>query len=180
MAAATTRSASRSTSSSPRSTTTRRRKSGAWTSRSAPPPNPTPRRARCWQHSTSRSGSEGESSFKRGKPGDLDGEEEFDREEQSASPTDQEIFRAPRAAQSDRTRQGQADGGAVRRNVEARRAPAQLRGEPRPQSLRDDGTAARLLPQAQAVPHCAPRPRVQGNDPRPAQVELVRRTVRWL
>jgi len=58
-AAAITRSASRNTSSSRRSTTTRRPTSGAWTSRFARARRPTTRRARCWPHSTSRSGSEG-------------------------------------------------------------------------------------------------------------------------
>ena len=44
-----------------------------------------------------------------------------------------------------------------------------------PQPLRDHRPPARLLPQAQDEPHRAPRPRVQGRDPRPRQVELVRR-----
>ena len=47
---------------------------------------PTTRRARCWPHSTSRSGSEAaQTDLRRGDPGDLNGEEEFDREEQPAA-----------------------------------------------------------------------------------------------
>ena len=43
-----------------------------------------------------------------------------------------------------------------------------------PQPLRDHGAAARGLSQAQAQPHRAARTRLQGADPRPREVELVR------
>ena len=66
----------------------------------------TTRRARCSRHSISRSGSEGCRLLRRGKPGDLDGEEEFDREEQPAAQDGEEVFRPPRAAEGDRARQG--------------------------------------------------------------------------
>ena len=42
------------------------------------------------------------------------------------------------------------------------------------------GRPRALLPQAQAEPHRAARARLQGHDPRPGQVELVRRIDRWL
>ena len=56
-------------------------RSGAWTSPFARPRAPTTKRAPCLRHSTSRSGSEGQRSLKRGNLGDTNGEEEFDREE---------------------------------------------------------------------------------------------------
>jgi hypothetical protein len=49
---------------------------------------------------------------------------------------------------------------------------------PYPQPLRIDGPAARLLPQAQAVAHRAPRTGLEGADPGPGEVELVRRIAR--
>src|ERR1051326_2670709 len=103
--AATTASASRSTSSFPRSITTRPRRCGAWTSWCAPRRTTTRKPAPCSRHSTSRSGSEERVLLKRGHLGDLDGEEEFDREEQSAAQAGEEIFRAARAAQGHRARQ---------------------------------------------------------------------------
>jgi len=53
--------------------------------------------------------------------------------------------------------------------------PPQLIGDPRSQSLRGIGPATRLLPQAPAVAHRASGTRLQGADPGPGQVELVRR-----
>src|SRR5258708_30497306 len=113
MAAATTRSASRSTSCSRRSTTTRRPTSGAWISRFAPPRRLTPRRGRCWPHSTFPSGSEAKF-LKRGISGDPNGEEKLDREEQPAHPVDEEILGPARAAAGDPARQVAADRGALR------------------------------------------------------------------
>ena len=77
--------------------------------------------------------------LKRGKPGDLNGEEEFDREEQPAPPAGQEIFGPARAAQGDRARHAQADGRALRRRAQARGTAAQFLCHPHPQPLRDDG-----------------------------------------
>ena len=52
---------------------------------------------------------------------------------------------------------------------------AQFGAEPHPQPLRDDRPAARLLPQAEDLPHRAPRTGLQGPDSRSREVELVRR-----
>jgi len=82
MAAATTASASRNTPCSPRSISTRSPIPGAWTSPFARARATTKRRARCWLHSTSRSGSEGrQGHLRRGNKELKNGEEEFDREE---------------------------------------------------------------------------------------------------
>ena len=58
---------------------------------------PTTKRARCWPHSTSRSGSEGRRPSNADSSGDTNGEEEFDREEQPASQDDEAVCRPPRA-----------------------------------------------------------------------------------
>ena len=58
-------------------------------------------------------------------------------------------------------------------------AAAQLVGHPHPQPLRDDRPSARLLSQAQAVAHRAAGTRLEGPDPGPGEVELVRRVARW-
>ena len=153
--------------------------SGAWTSRSARRRAPTTRRARCWRHSISRSGSEGEAPQTRKRQETQNGEEEFDREEQPAAQADEDIRRPARAAEGDRARQDQADGGALRRALEACRVAAQFVGDAHPQSLRDDRPAARLLPQASSVAASRCATRLQGPDPGPRQVELVRRIARW-
>ena len=52
----------------------------------------TTRRGLCWPHLISRSGSEAEKASNAELRGALDGEEEFDRKEQPASPDDQKVF----------------------------------------------------------------------------------------
>ena len=47
-----------------------------------------------------------------------------------------------------------------------------------PQPLRSHRAAARVLPQAEDEPHRAPGARLQGHDPGPREVELVRR-IAW-
>src|SRR5271163_905415 len=178
MAAATIRWASRSTSCSRRSTTTRPPRFGAWTSPSAPPRAPTTRRAPCWRLSIFRSGSEAAKASDAEQRGELDGEEEFDREEQPAAPDGEKIVGPARAAEGDREGQDQAGRRTFRRDAEARRNAAQLVGHPHPQSLRADGAAARLLSQTQAFAHRAAGARLEGADPGPREVELVRRIAR--
>src|SRR5260221_11107500 len=90
-----------------------------------------------------------------GEPGDIDGEEKCDREEQQAAQAEQEIFRAARSAQGHCSRQDQADGGSVCGNAQARGIGAQLLGDPRSQSLRDIGTAPSVISQAFAVGYSA-------------------------
>src|ERR1041385_608441 len=104
MAAATSASASRSTPCSRRSISTRSPIPGGSTLRSALARATTRKRALCSPHSTSRSGSEDEV-LKRGTVRrETYGEEEFDREEQSATQDGETIRQPARRAEKDRAR----------------------------------------------------------------------------
>src|SRR4051812_12081909 len=109
--------------------------SGASISPSAPVRATTKRRARCSQHSTFRSGSEGLPPFKRGTKERLDGEEEFDREEQPAAEDVEAIRKPPSQAQGNRAGQEAAGRGALCGDPQAGDTAAQFLGHPHPQSL---------------------------------------------
>jgi len=79
--------------------------------------------------------------------------DEFDREEQPAQADDQERGGQTREAEGHYRRQEEADGRAVRRDLEACRTAAQFIGDPDSQPLRNHRSSALGLSQEQDEPH---------------------------
>jgi hypothetical protein len=136
---------------------------GASTWSSAPRPRPTMKRGRCWRNSTFRSASPPRASGPRKRPDQTkrsqNGEEELDREERSGAADWSKQYRRPAgAAEADvpRTCRCRWKSGSPP-SSSWRNCRATPRRRAYPQPVRDHRPAARLLPQAAHVAHCAAR-----------------------
>ena len=117
-----------------------------------------------------------EAVLKRGNKEQSNGEDEFDREEQPAQEDGQEVFRPPRA-------NSKAIAHDKKLPMEERfAATLKLAELPRNSASTASATAARspagrapITASSSMSPHRAARSRLQGPDPRPREVELVRR-----